>query len=188
MSHSDPDLARCRRSYGVACVMLFLVLTVGVFGRGNDDLASRFPAGPFVDLNAIAHGNGNFVTVSVNRAAFTSANGIDWTSQPSDSLLDLHGVSFDGGLFVAVGASGSIQTSPFGWDWVLRVPRTESDLFAIAYGVHVYVAVGDDGTTLTSLDAVDWRVEISATVTDLRDVVFGNAPLHPKWPENAHLP
>ena len=65
-------------------------------------------ANAFLNLTAVAHGEGRFVAVGSGHVALTSTDGRSWTPEDLGSFYTLRDVAFGGNLFVAVGDSGRI--------------------------------------------------------------------------------
>jgi hypothetical protein len=132
---------------------------VGVTGAGAvatslDGLTWNVGATVVPGAARVVFGNGRYLITVYNYATaeasvMTSANGVDWTSAPSDVTAATAGK----GLFVAVGRGG-IETSVDGLTWTV-VPGTPTWLDGIAYGNDLFVAASG-GTVLTSTDGVTW--------------------------------
>jgi hypothetical protein len=56
--------------------------------------------------NAVAYGNGLFVSVGVSGSFQTSTDGTTWINRTAANVSDQNGVTYGDGVFVAVGSSG----------------------------------------------------------------------------------
>jgi hypothetical protein len=120
----------------------------------------------------IAFGNGLFVGVGfanvsgVDTAfAYSSTDGINWTSRTPAANLWWQAITYGNGLFVAVSRSGTgnrVMTSPDGITWTSRSSAMDADFTGIAYGNGVFVAVSTGGTgvtggnIMTSTNGINW--------------------------------
>jgi hypothetical protein len=122
---------------------------------------------------AVAYGNGVYVSLSKEGSIYTSADGMTWTKREIESAPTFTGVTWGGNRFVAVGfAASKIFTSPNGADWTPHSLGKGRMLKAVAWGANRYVAVGDFGTILTSKDGADWTEQTSAMRDGINDIIF----------------
>ena len=135
--------------------------------------------------NAITYGNGLFVAVGYavvsgtpTAFAFTSPDGLNWTSRTPASNINWVNVAYGNGLFVAVasnGASNRIMTSPDGITWTSRDSGINPDFSAVVYGNGVWVAVSTastGGSVFTSYDGIDWSEQAQVLVE--YSIAYGN--------------
>jgi hypothetical protein len=135
--------------------------------------------------NAITYGNGLFVAVGfavvsgVDTAfAYSSTDGINWTSRTPAANNNWVSVSFGNNLFVAVassGASNRIMTSPDGITWTARDSGINPDFTGVAYGTGIWVAISEastGGTTFTSYDGFTWDEQ--ATAFSQLSIIYAN--------------
>jgi len=120
-----------------------------------------FP-GPFegyVNLNAVAYGNGAFVAVGGGfcyrfcrqRYVWTSVDGEHWTVRIRGEFAPvLRGIAYAHGAFVAVGDEGTILSSAYGIFWTTNNFRFNYSLSGVAAIGRTFVVVGERGTILQS--------------------------------------
>jgi hypothetical protein len=135
--------------------------------------------------NAITYGNGLFVAVGYavvsgtpTAFAFTSPDGLNWTSRTPASNINWVNVAYGNGLFVAVasnGVSNRIMTSPDGITWTSRDSGINPDFSAVVYGNGIWVAVSTastGGSVFTSYDGIDWSEQSQVLVE--YSIAYGN--------------
>jgi hypothetical protein len=135
--------------------------------------------------NAITYGNGLFVAVGFSVVsgtptafAYSSTDGINWTSRTPAANNNWVSVSFGNDLFVAVassGASNRIMTSPDGITWTARNSGINPDFTGVAYGTGIWVAISEastGGTTFTSYDGFTWDEQ--ATAFAQQAIIYAN--------------
>jgi hypothetical protein len=135
--------------------------------------------------NAITYGNGLFVAVGFSVVsgtptafAYSSTDGINWTSRTPAANNNWVSVSFGNDLFVAVassGASNRIMTSPDGITWTARNSGINPDFTGVAYGTGIWVAISEastGGTTFTSYDGFTWDEQ--ATAFAQQSIIYAN--------------
>jgi hypothetical protein len=135
--------------------------------------------------NAITYGNGLFVAVGFavvsgtpTAFAYSSTDGINWTSRTPAANNNWVSVSFGNDLFVAVassGASNRIMTSPDGITWTARNSGINPNFTGVAYGTGIWVAISDastGGTTFTSYDGFTWDEQ--ATAFGQKSIIYAN--------------
>jgi hypothetical protein len=120
----------------------------------------------------LAYGNGVFVGVGFASVgspgvptafAYTSTDGINWTSRTPAANLWWQAITYGNGLFVAVSTTGTgnrVMTSPDGITWTSRSSAMDADFKGVAYGNGVFVAVAAGGVIggvfMTSPDGINW--------------------------------
>jgi hypothetical protein len=120
----------------------------------------------------IAFGNDLFVGVGFATVsgvptayAYTSTDGLTWTSRTPAAALWWQEIVFGNDLFVAVSRSGTgnrVMTSPNGITWTSRSTPMDANFTGIAYGNGVFVAVSEGGVgvtggnVMTSTDGITW--------------------------------
>ena len=135
--------------------------------------------------NAIAYGNGVFVAVGFaivstipTAFAYTSTDGINWTSRTPAANNNWVAISYGNGLFVAVasnGASNRIMTSLDGITWTARNSGINPNFSGVAYGNGLWVAISESstgGTTFTSYDGFNWDEQ--PTGFSQQTIIFAN--------------
>lgn len=159
-------------------------------------------SGSFVDIAAVAFGNGRFVAVSggANNSwslstdqIQTSTDGLNWTAvdMTAHRVAASGGtfppavrcITFGNGQFIAAGNDGTtfdaaIFTSTDGITWVKQNTGLPTGNFAgltsVKFAGGQYIAVGPNGLVLTSPDGVTWTKRTAVTPNVLRDVAYGN--------------
>jgi hypothetical protein len=120
----------------------------------------------------IAFGNDLFVGVGFATVsgvptafAYTSTDGLTWTSRTPAADLWWQEIVFGNDLFVAVSRSGTgnrVMTSTDGINWNSRSTPMDANFTGIAYGNGVFVAVSEGGlgvtggNVMTSTDGITW--------------------------------
>jgi hypothetical protein len=120
----------------------------------------------------IAFGNDLFVGVGFATVsgvptayAYTSTDGLTWTSRTPAAALWWREIVFGNDLFVAVSRSGTgnrVMTSTDGINWNSRSTPMDANFTGIAYGNGVFVAVSEGGlgvtggNVMTSTDGITW--------------------------------
>lgn len=120
----------------------------------------------------IAFGNDLFVGVGFATVsgvptafAYTSTDGLTWTSRTPAAALWWREIVFGNDLFVAVSRSGTgnrVMTSTDGINWNSRSTPMDANFTGIAYGNGVFVAVSEGGVgvtggnVMTSTDGIIW--------------------------------
>jgi hypothetical protein len=118
----------------------------------------------YVNFQAVAFGNGQFVTTGVfndGRGNFyysvqRSTDGVTWSGGPAPANVTMRGIAFGNGQFVMVGDGGTNFTSPDGVAWTPRYHGYGTAWRDVAYASDRFVAVGDGGGILGSTDGVSW--------------------------------
>ena len=130
---------------------------------------------------AVAFGNGLFVTVGPRGAVYTSLDGVTWAPGPGRNGGSLTGIAVSGSTNVVVG--GVIPTGVYvqdvtvlrsvnGSDYSLQTAGTGfKKLGNVAFEGGVFVAVGEQGTILRSPDGITWTPRSSGTVNTLHSLV-----------------
>ena len=120
----------------------------------------------------IAFGNGLFVGVGFATVsgiptafAYTSTDGLTWTSRTPSADLWWQDITYGNGLFVAVARTGTgnrVMTSPNGINWTSRTTPMDANFSGVAYGNGIFVAVSTGGAgvtggnVMTSIDGITW--------------------------------
>lgn len=145
-------------------------------------------------LNGVTHTtywNMHFIAVGSNGTLITSADGLSWSSQTTDTSNRLNAIAWFVAKFpllpfgIAVGDGGTIVKSTTTDGWQTQTSPTSRKLFDVAVGsaaskgpsksTRIAVAVGQDGTIVHSTDGENWTlVADSKTTDDLRGIAFGN--------------
>ncbi|HKS37568.1 MAG TPA: hypothetical protein VJW76_10290 [Verrucomicrobiae bacterium] len=135
--------------------------------------------------NAIAYGNGTFVSISGESAGLfwthyieTSRDGIEWGDTRRAEFGqggDDFGITFANGMFVAVGFN-AIYTSTDAISsnsWTRHTYSPPVRLHDVVYADDRFLAVGSGGTILSSPDAATWTALNSSVTSELRGVAWG---------------
>jgi hypothetical protein len=142
-----------------------------------------FGNGVFVSsTNAIAFGNGVFVIVGDNYQAYSTDNGLTWTSVASPIGGSWSSVAYGNGVFVAVGAIAiQAYSTDNGLTWTPVMSPVYMGGFThppdVAFGNGVFVAVGGNESLAYSTDnGLTWTLSdpIPPYGLDWVDVSFGN--------------
>ena len=167
--------------------VLWLSTLVAVAADPLDEWAWRNPSLTCQNLQAIAYGNGTFVSVGNLGIVFTSTNGIDWTQRslpgvansPTDHTL--FGVAYGQDKFVVLGSANEAFYSSDGQSWLRGVPEIAANGFGhflgVTYAEGLFVAVGRNGEIQTSTNGVVWSADPLPSgpsgSADLSAVAFG---------------
>lgn len=119
-----------------------------------------------------------FVVVGSSFWAYTSADGLTWTTRTvcTSSCQNLSAVAGTTSMWVAVGANGVIYSSPDGVTWTARNSGTTRNLVDVVWAANRFVAVGMDGAVVTSADGVVWTLQTAPTA-DSFTAVGGSSTL-----------
>lgn len=110
--------------------------------------------------------------------AYTSPDGITWTSRTTGVTTGLYAICWSSnlGLFVAVGGLGTIITSPDGITWTTRTSGISKSLQEVCWSSDksLFVAVGTDGVIITSPDGITWTSRTSGMTYQLSGVCWAS--------------
>lgn len=123
-------------------------------------------------------GNGTVVYVvqTTQEAAYSTDNGMTWTSStlPSVSTYNWRGVAYGSGKFVVCGQGCMAYSSDGGATWSLGTGISSGSVFmAICYGGGKFVACGTNGRFAYSEDGVSWT-ESTNSSTMFATICYGN--------------
>jgi len=173
---------RGRSTQGIwllACLSSLLVLPQLALAAAGVDWQWVNPLPQGNNLNAVAYdGVGTYVSVGMDGAILSSADGASWTVQTSGTTSELQAVAWGGTQFAAVGDAGAILTSTDGVNWTAQTSTTAQNLFGVVWDGGQWVAVGAAGTVLSSPDGVNWTDNspgITVTTQDLYGVTWNGA-------------
>lgn len=130
-------------------------------------------------LQAVAFGEGWFVTAGAGSAYAVSQDGREWFEVPfPDGISDINDVAYANGTFVAVGENGLIITSVDGFEWNKRQSSTSNALLQVGYGNNRWTALGRASTggqtlVLSSADGASWTLQPNAAF-EATGLAFGN--------------
>jgi len=124
--------------------------------------------------NAVAYGNGVYVTVGTGGHILYSLDGITWVNTNSGTTSNLTTITYGSGTFVAGGANGTIIYSTDGKVWQKSGAVSYTTVNNIAFGNSLFVAVTLLGGIYTSSTGVTWTARTSGVTTPLNSVVFGS--------------
>ena len=133
----------------------------------------------FVNFQAVAFGNGQFVTTGVfndgrgnlSYCVQRSTDGVTWSGEPAPTNVLMRSIAFGNGQFVMAGDNGMIFTSPDGIAWTPRNSGSGS-FNDLAFANDRFVAVGSGGTLWQSQDGVGWTQPVSHQSQNLFGVGF----------------
>jgi hypothetical protein len=125
--------------------------------------------GSGVSFTSVTWGNNTFVACTGNSTlAYTSPNGVTWTSRTTPTIGAISGLSYGAGLFVAVSSSGESMTSPDGITWTYRNflgSQTGgfagsglsyvNNLKSLTFAATKFIGAGS-GLVVTSSDGLNW--------------------------------
>ncbi len=122
----------------------------------------------YVSFQAVAFGNGQFVTTGVFNdgrgnlyySVQRSTDGVTWSGEPAPANTLMRGIAFGNGQFVMAGDNGMIFTSPDGITWTQRSSGSGS-FNDLNFANDLFTAVGSGGTLWQSQDGVNWAYPIS---------------------------
>jgi len=128
-------------------------------------------------LYAVGYGDGRFIAAGRYGYICSSSAGINWSSQPTESLTyeTFRGVHSDGDVCIAVGDSGLIARTTDGENWSVITPPNSMHYRSVAFSETIAVAVPSYGPILTSSDhGLAWIDQTPGTIFRLKGVSFGN--------------
>jgi hypothetical protein len=132
-----------RKRLGIFVTIALSIIQGGLRADPLDKWFERTADRLVGSLNAVAFGNGSFVTVG--DGILTSPDGNNWISQ-SAAFGSLTGVTCGNGRYVAVGLGKTILTSPDGTNWTKQYSGDPDwvalDFLGVGYGNGMFVAVG----------------------------------------------
>ena len=93
-------------------------------------------------LNDVVYQNNKWVAVGNSGTIITSTNGINWTTQTSNTTVNLEGITYQSGTWVAVGDNNIVLTSPDSVTWTVTsvlvpvppVYDVQGETFQAGYG------------------------------------------------------
>ena len=125
-----------------------------------------------IDLNAVTWTGAKFVAVGKNGAAFTSPDGLDWSSSGPGGGKNLKGIAYGNGLYVAVGNDTRINTSYDGVTWFRWNLQPQQDFEDITFAGGRFVAVGENGMAFSSTDGTNWVRRVTDSGNDFRGIIY----------------
>ncbi|RPH85421.1 MAG: hypothetical protein EHM75_09765 [Desulfobacteraceae bacterium] len=127
------------------------------------------------DLLSIAFDRGRYVAVGTWGTIRTSADGVNWQNQTSNTAWSLRGITSGQNQFVVAGDGGSILTSPDGTTWTPQNSTSADFLFGITYGDNgKFVAVGLSDKVHISSNGSVWQDKPLGTTYWLNGITYGN--------------
>ena len=115
-------------------------------------------SGTSSNLNAIAHFNGRYVTISTVAGAsrYSDDAGVTWTAVAGLDV-GINNVAHNGvDQWIAVGNGGALYTSADGISWTVQTSNTTQALYSAFFADGTWVVSGNVGTILTSANGVTW--------------------------------
>lgn len=114
-------------------------------GRSWETLSTQTPW-----LNGVTHALGQYVAVGERGTILTSIDGVNWTTQNSNSSLALTSVTGSSGMLIATSQEGPVLQSIDGIHWTeSNIPNAQW-LRASLFDGQSFTVVGDRGTIYTS--------------------------------------
>ena len=117
--------------------------------------------------NAIAYGNGKYVTVGNNGFVTSSSDGVNWETPKTVGNSTWQDVKYINGKYMAVGGAnmangariGELMTSTDGINWIgpTYISSRNNYTYSITYGNGKYVATGYPASVSTSTDGTNWK-------------------------------
>ena len=149
-THNRPPQPAARTSLfvqpGRSAAVFFLFLLLPLFLVACGSSKKEKPS-----LNAVAWGDGTFVSVGENGHILISSDGADWKKIAGKaSLPTLTSVVWTGDAFVASGAGGNTIWWSSPDDWSTGTVGAEVDIYGLATGPPGVIAVGVDGAVFLS--------------------------------------
>jgi hypothetical protein len=106
--------------------------------------------------NSIAFGNGVFVMVGPDNQAFSTDNGLTWTSVSNPLSGSWTSVTFGNGAFVAVGQNNQAFSTDNGLTWKSVSNPLLGVWTSVAFGHDVFVAVAQSKQAISSDNGLTW--------------------------------
>ncbi len=127
------------------------------------------------DLEAMAGGEGVWVTVGAGGRILRSTGGGEWTAEPSGTEATLRAVTHGGGMFVGVGDNGTALRSYDGRAWTSWQTGIAERLNDVIWDGTSFFAVGNKATILTAPPGGTWslREHALAKNVDYQRIVRG---------------
>ena len=125
--------------------------------------------------NAVAYGNGTYVTVGTGGNILYSLDGVVWTNTSSGTTSNLTTVVYGSGTFVAGGANGTVIYSTDGKVWQKSGAVSYTTVNSITFGNSLFVLVTLLGGIYTSSTGVNWTARTSGVTIPLNSVAYGNS-------------
>lgn len=119
----------------------------------------RYPAPAAGDLHDVVYAQGLFVAVGDHGVILTSADGVTWTQQASETDVRLNTVTYGEGVFLVGGGKGVLRKSADGSTWERAADLGDYNILSIAYGNGRFVAMAassQERVVLVSDNGVDW--------------------------------
>ena len=157
----SPQPSHCGYSCRLVLAFLVLLSCMRVTAQIPWAWSNSLPQGN--SLNSVAYGNGLYVAVGESGTTMVSADGAQWTVNPSLGPYTLNAVTYANGAFLAVGFnSGSasiVGSSVDGVHWTVNTSGFQSVSLpnALAYGMGVYVSAGGGGSIQYSVNGSIWN-------------------------------
>lgn len=121
-------------------------------------------------IEGIAYSGKTFLAVGKEGKAYTSEDGMTWTSITSFTKSDLCEVIYANGQFVVVGQEGCIFASSDLKAWYDYSIDTMSDIRTVSYDGTCYFIGGYEGKIMVSANLSDWKEAVSTSSSNIRYV------------------
>lgn len=115
-----------------------------------------------------------FAAVGDNGSAWSSSDGVTWTSIPSPTSNQLNAISYLS-KYITVGASGFIAYGTDLSTWTQAASNTTANLNAISSNGAIAIAVGDNGVIRRTGDGGSWSTITSPTTQNLYGVSYSSS-------------
>ena len=127
------------------------------------------------DWRSICYGNGKFVAVSGNGAAYTT-DGITWVQVTQLADENWKSVCYGNEKFVTVAYGSSIAAySTDGITWTQTTLPGSTSWYSVCYGNGKFVAVNNNSTTAAySTDGITWTQATLPASAEWKSVCYGN--------------
>jgi hypothetical protein len=167
---------------------------VGTQGTFTTSAPSNFPVGSQVLINLPNSGYlnemvtvtastdmtftctvyGFFVMVGGDSQAYSTDNGLTWSSVASSLIGPWYSVAFGNGVFVMVGDGSQAYSTDNGLTWTSVASSLFGQWYSVAYGNGVFVMVRGDSQAYSTDNGLTWTSVASPLVGIWHSVAFGN--------------
>ncbi len=132
---------------------------------------SPIASGAVMDM---AFNKDQFVLVGLKSVIMTSADGISWTPQNTQSAADWYDVSYLNNRYFCFGESCTAASSNDAEAWTVFSVGGIPNLNQIIYVNNQFIAVGNNGTIVTSTDGNSWISQLQEVDETLNSIAYGD--------------
>jgi hypothetical protein len=173
-TYPNPTWLKCDGSIVNQADYPTLYQRVGLINEAGTNFTTNITATITGIQPAIAFGNSVFASVGAGGTAYTTTDGITFTSQTTGTSSSLRCIIYGGGIFVAAGFGGVLATSTDAVTWTLRTSGTTSSINTLLYGNSLYVYGTIGGGLSTSTDAITWTARTSGTTSSIYTMIYNS--------------